>query len=69
VKTLSVTHVARHFSAVLDLIEHDREEIVLVRNRRHVARIVPRARRTARWTYSAISIARLTMTQSTPCQR
>ncbi len=40
-KTLSVTDVARNFSAVLDSVEREREEIVLVRNRRHVARLVP----------------------------
>jgi prevent-host-death family protein len=41
VKTLSVTDVARNFSAVLDAVERDQEEIVLVRNQRHVARLVP----------------------------
>ena len=40
-KTLSVTEVARNFSAVLDRVEHDQEEIVLVRNRRRIARLVP----------------------------
>jgi prevent-host-death family protein len=40
-KTLSVTEVARNFSAVLDTVERDQEEIVLVRNQRHVARLVP----------------------------
>ncbi len=44
-KTLSVTDVARNFSAVLDALERDQEEIVLVRNRRHVARLVPEADR------------------------
>src|ERR1700675_150287 len=39
-KTLSVTDVARNFSAVLDAVERDLEEIVLVRNQRHVARLV-----------------------------
>ena len=43
VKILSVTHVARNFSAVLDALERDQEEIVLVRNQRHVARLVPEA--------------------------
>lgn len=42
-KTLSVTEVARNFSAVLDAVERDQEEIVLVRNRRHIARLVPEA--------------------------
>jgi prevent-host-death family protein len=40
-KTLSATEAARNFSAVLDSVERDQEEIVLVRNRRHVARLVP----------------------------
>lgn len=44
-KTLSVTDVARNFSAVLDALERDQEEIVLVRNQRHVARLVPEAPR------------------------
>ena len=45
VKTLSVTEVARNFSAVLDSLERDQEEVVLVRNRRSVARLVPEAER------------------------
>jgi prevent-host-death family protein len=45
VKTLSATDVARNFSAVLDAVERDQEEIVLVRNRRPVARLVPEAPR------------------------
>jgi antitoxin (DNA-binding transcriptional repressor) of toxin-antitoxin stability system len=40
-KTLTVTEVARNFSAVVDTVERDQEEIVLVRNRRQVARLVP----------------------------
>jgi antitoxin (DNA-binding transcriptional repressor) of toxin-antitoxin stability system len=40
-KTLSVTDVARNFSAVLDSVEQGQEEILLVRNQRHVARLVP----------------------------
>jgi PHD/YefM family antitoxin component YafN of YafNO toxin-antitoxin module len=44
-KTLSVTEVARNFSAVLDSLERDQEEVVLVRNRRQVARLVPEAPR------------------------
>ena len=44
-KTLSVTVVARNFSAVLDAVERDQEEIVLVRNHRHIARLVPEAPR------------------------
>ena len=42
-KKLSVTEVARNFSAVIDTLERDQEEIVLVRNQRHVARLVPEA--------------------------
>ena len=44
-KTLSVTEVARNFSAVLDALERDQEEVVLVRNQRQVARLVPEAPR------------------------
>ena len=44
-KTLSVTEMARNFSAVLDAVEHDQEEIVLVRNERSIARLVPEAPR------------------------
>jgi PHD/YefM family antitoxin component YafN of YafNO toxin-antitoxin module len=40
-KTLSVTEVARNFRKVLDAVEHEQQEIVLVRNRRQVARLVP----------------------------
>lgn len=38
-----MTEVARNFSAVLDELERDQEEIVLVRNSRQVARLVPEA--------------------------
>lgn len=44
-KTRSVTDVARNFSAVLDALERDQEEIVLVRNQQPVARLVPEAPR------------------------
>ena len=40
-KTLTVTEVSRNFSAVMDGIESEQEEIVLVRNHRPVARLVP----------------------------
>lgn len=40
-KTLTVTEVARNFSAVLDGVEREQEEVVLVRNRRQIARLVP----------------------------
>ena len=44
-KRLSATNVARNFSAVLDAVERDQEEIVLVRNQRQVARLIPEAPR------------------------
>lgn len=40
-KTLTVTEVARNFSSVLDRVERAQEEVVLVRNRRPIARLVP----------------------------
>ena len=40
-KILSVTEVARNFSAIMDDVERDREEIILVRDRKTVARLVP----------------------------
>ena len=40
-KTLTVTEVARNFSAVMDGLETEQEEIVLVRNHRAIARLVP----------------------------
>lgn len=40
-KTLTVTEVARNFSAVLDGVERRQEEVVLVRNHRRIARLVP----------------------------
>lgn len=40
-KTLTVTEVARNFSAVLDGVERKQEEVVLVRNHRRIARLVP----------------------------
>lgn len=42
-KRRSVTDVARNFSAVLDALERDQEEVVLVRNQRQIARLVPEA--------------------------
>ncbi len=42
-KILSVTEVARHFREVIDSVEQKQEEIVLVRNRKQVARLVPEA--------------------------
>jgi antitoxin (DNA-binding transcriptional repressor) of toxin-antitoxin stability system len=41
VKTLTVSEVAKHFGSVLDRIERDQEEILLFRNRRPVARLIP----------------------------
>jgi PHD/YefM family antitoxin component YafN of YafNO toxin-antitoxin module len=43
VKILSVTEVARNFREVIDSVENRQEEIVLVRNRKQVARLVPEA--------------------------
>jgi len=43
VKTLTVTEVARRFSSVLDEVEKNQEEIVLVRNHRPIARLIPEA--------------------------
>lgn len=40
-KTLTVTEVARNFRAVLDAVEHGQQEVLLMRNARHVARLVP----------------------------
>ena len=40
-KTLTVTQVSRHFSAVMDGVEAEHEEIMLVRNHRPIARLVP----------------------------
>ena len=40
-----MTDVARNFSPDLDALERDQEEIVLVRNQRHVARLIPEAPR------------------------
>jgi len=40
-KTLSATEVARNFSAVLDRVEREQEEIVLVRNQQAIARLIP----------------------------
>ena len=40
-KTLTVTEVARNFSAVMDGVESRQEEIVLVRNHKPIARLVP----------------------------
>lgn len=40
-KTLSATEAARNFSAVLDGIERDQQEVLLVRNRKQIARLVP----------------------------
>ena len=40
-KTLTVTEVARNFSAVMNRVETVQEEVVLVRNKKPVARLVP----------------------------
>ena len=40
-KTLTVTEVARNFSAVMDRLETEQEEVVLIRNNKPIARLVP----------------------------
>ena len=40
-KTLTVTEVARNFSAVMDGVEAGQEEIVVVRNNKPIARLIP----------------------------
>lgn len=40
-KALNLTEVARNFSVVLDRVEREQEEVVLVRNRRRIARLIP----------------------------
>ena len=40
-KTISVTEMARNFRQVLNDVEFEQEEIVLLRNNRLVARIIP----------------------------
>jgi antitoxin (DNA-binding transcriptional repressor) of toxin-antitoxin stability system len=40
-KTMTVTEVARNFSSVMDGVESEQEEIVLIRNHKPVARLVP----------------------------
>ena len=43
-KTLTVAEAARNFSAVMDGVESGQEEVVLVRNRKPIARLVPEPR-------------------------
>ncbi len=40
-KTMTVTEVARNFSSVMDGVESDQEEVILVRNHKPIARLVP----------------------------
>lgn len=40
-KTLNVTEVARNFIRVMDEVERDQEEVILVRDHRQIARLVP----------------------------
>jgi len=44
-KTMTATDVSRGFSRVLDDLEHGGEEIVVLRNKHAVARLVPGAPR------------------------
>lgn len=40
-KTMTVTEVARNFSSVMNGVESEQEEVVLVRNHKPIARLVP----------------------------
>jgi len=40
-KKMTVTEVARNFSSVIDGLESEQEEIILIRNHKTVARLVP----------------------------
>jgi prevent-host-death family protein len=40
-KKLTVTEVARNFSAVMNVVESDQEEVMLVRKNKPIARLVP----------------------------
>jgi antitoxin (DNA-binding transcriptional repressor) of toxin-antitoxin stability system len=42
-KTLTATELARNLSRILDSLEHGSEEIVIVRNKHAVAKLVPGA--------------------------
>ena len=42
-RTLTATRLARNLSAELDRIEHQSEEVVIVRNGHPIARIIPGA--------------------------
>jgi antitoxin (DNA-binding transcriptional repressor) of toxin-antitoxin stability system len=38
---LTITEVARNFSAIIDKVEAEQEDIILIRNQRAVTRLVP----------------------------
>jgi antitoxin (DNA-binding transcriptional repressor) of toxin-antitoxin stability system len=40
-KTMTATEAARNFSRLLDDLEHGGEEIVVIRNKQPVARLIP----------------------------
>ncbi len=40
-RTMTVTEIARNFSSVMDRVEAEQEEILLVRNHRTIARLIP----------------------------
>ena len=44
-RTVTATEAARNFSRVLDLLEHESEEIVVLRNNQPMAKLVPGAPR------------------------
>jgi len=39
--TITVTEFSRNLSSILDRIEHKNEEIILIRNKHQIARIIP----------------------------
>lgn len=42
-KTMTATEVSRNFSNILDSLEFSNEEIIIVRNKHSVARLIPGA--------------------------
>ncbi len=40
-KTVTATELARNFSALLDQVEHNSEELIVIRNNHEIARILP----------------------------
>jgi len=75
-KTLTVTEVARNFSAIMDGVERDQEEVVLMRNQKAIARfenwlkdrgvLTPRVDAAANAGRSALLVAALTQLPTEP---